>query len=64
MLMDGPNLVLDIAQIRSDARSGKLSIEQLLDIFDKLRQTIRRLETDKRRLIKDIAVHRQKGRAS
>jgi transposase len=50
MLMDGPNLVLDLGQIRSDARSGKLSVEQLLDIFEKLQQTIRRLEADKRRL--------------
>jgi hypothetical protein len=55
MRMDGPNLVLDLAQVRSDARSGKLSIEQLLDIFDQLQQTIRRLETDKRRLTQRLA---------
>ena len=55
MRMDGPNLVLDLAQIRSDARSGKLSIEQLLAIFDQLQQTIRRLETDKRRLTQRLA---------
>ena len=40
LLMDGPNLVLDFAQIRSDARSGKLSIEDLLDVLDKFQQTI------------------------
>lgn len=48
--MDGPHLVLDLAQVRSDARSGKLSVEQLLDILDNLQQTIRRLEADRRRL--------------
>src|SRR5215210_2467898 len=53
--MDGPNLVLDLAQVRSDARSGKLSIEQLLAIFDQLQLTIRRLETDKRRLTQRLA---------
>src|SRR5271169_5546143 len=55
MFMDGPNLVLDLAQIRSDARSGKLSVEQLLDIIDKAHQTIRRLEADKRRLAQRLA---------
>ena len=53
--MDGPNLVFDLGQIRSDARSGKLSVEQLLDIFEKLQQTIRRLEADKRRLTQRLA---------
>jgi transposase len=55
MLMDGPNLVLDLGQIRSNARSGKLSVEQLLDIFEMLQQTIRRLEADKRRLTQRLA---------
>jgi hypothetical protein len=55
LLMDGPNLVLDLAQVRNDARSGKLSVEQLLDIFDQLQQTIRRLEADKRRLSQRLA---------
>jgi transposase len=53
--MDGPHLVLDLAQIRSDARSGKLSVEQLLDIIDKAHQTIRRLEADQRRLTQRLA---------
>jgi transposase len=53
--MDGPHLVLYLAQIRSDARSGKLSVEQLLDIIDKAHQTIRRLEADKRRLTQRLA---------
>jgi hypothetical protein len=55
MLMDGPNLVLDLGQIRCDARSGKLSVEQLLDIIETLQQTIRRLEADKRRLTQRLA---------
>jgi uncharacterized coiled-coil protein SlyX len=55
MLMDGPNLVLDLGQIRSDARSGKLTIEQLLDFIENLQQTIRRLEADKRRLTQRLA---------
>jgi transposase len=55
LLMDGPNLILDFAQIRSDACSGKLSVEDLLDVFDKLRQTIRQLEADKRRLAQRLA---------
>jgi hypothetical protein len=49
-LMDGPHLVVDLAQIRSDARSGKLSVEQLLDIIENLHRANRRLEADKRRL--------------
>ena len=54
-LMDGPHLVLDLAQIRSDARSGKLAVEQLLDIIENLHQANRRLETDKRRLSQRLA---------
>jgi len=53
--MDGPNLVLDLAQIRRDARSGKISVEQLLDHLDQAQQTIRRLEADKRRLAQRLA---------
>jgi transposase len=54
-LMDAPHLVVDFAQICSDARSGKLSVEQLLDIIEKLRQTNQRLEADKRRLTQRLA---------
>ena len=53
--MAAPHLVLDFAQIRSDARSGKLSVEQLLDIIEKLQQTIQRLEADKCRLTQRLA---------
>jgi transposase len=53
--MAAPNLVLDLKQIRSDARSGKLSVEQLLDIIEKLQQANQRLDGDKRRLIQRLA---------
>ena len=59
-LMDGPNLILDPARIRSDARSGKLSVEQLLDIIEQQHQTIKRLETDKRRLTERLAQYEPK----
>ena len=53
--MEAPNLVLDLAQIRSDVRSGKLSVEQLLDIIENLHKRIQRLEADKRRLTQRLA---------
>lgn len=49
--MDVSNLVLDLAQIRHDARNGHLSIEQLVDIIERQQQTIKRLATSERRLI-------------
>jgi transposase len=49
--MDVPNLVLDLGQIRRDARNGRLSVEQLLDIIEKQQQTIKRFVTNERRLI-------------
>jgi transposase len=55
LFMAAPNLVLDLNQIRSDARSGKLSVEQLLDIIDKLQKTNQRLDADKSRLIQRLA---------
>src|SRR5262249_48536267 len=53
-IMDVPNLVLDIGQLRSDARNGRLSIEQLLDIIEKQQQTIKRLAANARRLIERL----------
>jgi transposase len=50
-IMDIPNLILDIGQIRSDARNGRLSVEQLLDIIEKQQQHIKRLAANERRLI-------------
>jgi transposase len=55
MLMDAPNLSLDLTRIRSDARSGKLSVEQLLDIIERQQQTIKRLEADRRRVVQQLA---------
>jgi transposase len=49
-IMDVPNLVLDIGQIRRDARNGRLSVEQLLDIIEKQQQTIKRMAGNERRL--------------
>ena len=53
--MDVPNLVLDIGQIRNDARNGRLSVEQLLDIIEKQQQTIKRMAGNERRLIERLA---------
>jgi hypothetical protein len=53
--MDGPNLVLDLRQIRSDARSGRLSVEQLLDIIERQQQTIQQLRADVCRLTQRLA---------
>ena len=61
MLMDGPNLIFDLAQTRSDARSGKLSIEQLLDIIENQHKTIKRLDADKRRLTERLAQYEPKA---
>jgi len=52
--MDVPNLVLDIGQIRSDARNGRLSVEQLVDIIEKQQQTIKRQAANERRLIERL----------
>lgn len=48
--MDVSNLVLDLAQIREDARGGRLSIEQLLDIIANQQQTIKQLKGETNRL--------------
>jgi transposase len=53
--MDGPNLVLDLRQIRSDARSGRLSTEQLLDLIEREQQTNQQLRADVRRLTQRLA---------
>jgi transposase len=53
-IVDVPNLVLDIRQIRNDARKGRLSIEQLVDIIEGQQQTIKRLGANERRLIERL----------
>lgn len=50
VLMDVSNLVLDLAQIRSDALDGRLSTEQLIDIIVKQQQTIKLLKGEALRL--------------
>jgi len=63
--MNIPNLVLDIGQIRSDARNGRLSVEQLLDIIESQQQTIKRLAANERRLIERLTQYEpQASRAS
>lgn len=57
MLMDAPNLVLDLAQIRSDARSGKLPVEKLVDIIEQQQHTIKRLGADKHRLTERLKLY-------
>jgi transposase len=52
--MDVPNLVLDIGQIRRDALSGGLSVEQLVDIIEMQQQTIKRLAANERRLLERL----------
>jgi transposase len=59
--MDVPNLVMDIRQIRSAARNGRLSVEQLLDIIENLQQTIRRLQVNGRRLAQRLAQYEPEG---
>ena len=46
---------IDARQLRTDARNGKLSVEQLLDIIEKQQQTIRRLEAKAKRLTERLA---------
>jgi transposase len=53
--MDIANLVMDIRQLRSDARDGPVSTEQLLDLIEKQQHTIRRLEAQVRRLTTRLA---------
>lgn len=50
-IMDVPNLVLDLTQIRRDALNGHLSVEQLVDIIERQQRTIKRLAANERRLI-------------
>jgi transposase len=52
--MDVPNLVLDIGQIRRDALSGRLSVEQLVDIIEKQQQTIKRQAANEHRLLERL----------
>jgi len=46
---------VDLRQLRTAARAGQLSVEQLLDVIDKLDKTNRRLQQDNQRLIERLA---------
>jgi len=46
---------IDVHQLRIDARNGKLSVEQLIDLIEKQQQTIRRLEAKAKRLTERLA---------
>jgi transposase len=59
--MDVPNLVLDIRQIRSDARNGRLSVEQLLDIIENQQQIIQRWEATGHGLTLRLAQYEPEG---
>jgi transposase len=53
--MDSAKLVIDFRQLRRDAREGRVSVEQLLDIIEKQQHTIRRLETTVERFTTRLA---------
>jgi transposase len=53
-VMDVPNLVLDIGQIRCDALNGRLSVAQLVDIIEKQQQTIKRQAANEHRLLERL----------
>jgi transposase len=55
VIMHVAKLGIDIRQIRSDARHGRLSVEQLLEIIEKQHATIERLEATARRLTQRLA---------
>lgn len=52
--MDVP-IVLDPQQLRRDALSGKVSVEALLDIIDRLRQSLQRSQADNQRFRQRLA---------
>lgn len=48
-------LGIDIRQVRMDALSGRLSVEQLLDIMDKQQHTVQHLHREMQRLTERLA---------
>jgi hypothetical protein len=46
---------MDVRQLRTDFRDGRLSADQLLDAFDKLHQTVKRLQAEVDRLTQRLA---------
>ena len=62
--MDALNLVLDLRQIRSDARSGRLSVEQLLDLIERQQHTIQRLRAEASRLTQRLTQYEPQAAAA
>jgi len=52
--MDVP-LVIDLRQLRHDALSGQVTVEQLLDLIERQQQTIKNLRSEKQRLTQRLA---------
>jgi uncharacterized coiled-coil protein SlyX len=46
---------MDVRQLKTDFRAGRLSADQLLDAVDKLQQTVKRLQTEVDRLTQRLA---------
>jgi transposase len=46
---------MDVRQLKTDFREGRLSADQLLDAFDKLHQTVKRLQAEVDRLTQRLA---------
>jgi transposase len=55
------SLDIDIGQLRRDARNGAVSVEELLDVIDKLLQTIQALRRDNARLQERLAAYEAKA---
>jgi len=53
--MDALNLVLDLRQIRDDARSGKLATDALVGLIERQQRTIQDLLAERRRLRERLA---------
>ncbi len=55
VFVDMANLATDMRQLRRDARNGRVSIEQLLDMIERQQHTIRRLEAQGEQLTARLA---------
>jgi transposase len=55
---------IDLRQLRQDARSGRLSVEQLLEVIDTQQQTILRLQRDQQRLLERLAQYEPEASAT
>ena len=59
---------MDVRQLKTDFRDGRLSADQLLDAIDKLHQTVKRLQAEVDRLTQRLAQYEpgvlQEGRSA